>query len=107
MSARPQLLATIDETPRAIGGGVLVEVQTVFAYNSNATGAWIKIYASATTPTGSTVPIWAAFVGQGAVVLPVFIVGAQLWIAASTDMAAGLTAPAADLAGSLTYNIGG
>lgn len=104
MSAKPQLLAVVDETPRAIASGACVELQTIEAYNSNATGAWVKIYAKATAPVNGDTPLWQRFVAQGAVTLPAFFAGAQMWIAATTTATiTTLDAPPADLIVALTY----
>lgn len=109
--ARPLLLSALDETPVRINSGLVTEVQTIFAHNpSEVSGAYVKLYAGASTPVVGTVPIFAAWIPPGAAgsggaerVLPVFAGAAQLWIAVATQAGAGLTAPAADFAVSLTF----
>ncbi len=101
--ARPQNFPAQGETPARIADGDVVEIQTIFARNPGAAGAYVKIYAG-TTPTGASVPIFSAWVPANSErVLPLFIGGGLFWLAVATEAGAGLTAPNADFAVSITY----
>lgn len=103
--ATPTIFAALSNTPQRIAAGAVCRIETILANNtSEASGAYVKIYALAgtTAPTGSAVPIWRGFVGAApadsggeSAVLPVFIDGANFWIAVATEAGAGLSAPAA------------
>lgn len=102
--ARPYQFAAQGETPSQIFDGGVCELQTIFAHNpSEVAGAYVKLYASADAPTGSSVPIFAVWVPPGAVdsggadrVIPAFVGGGNWWVAVATEAAAGLTAPDED-----------
>lgn len=101
MSA-PQALS-VTETPTQIAAGGVVEIQTLFVHNPGASGAYVKLYASAAAPNGSAVPIFSAWIpATSDRVLPVFAGAGQLWIAAAAEALAGLTAPASPFAVSIT-----
>ena len=99
--ARPQRL-TGSATPVSINGGRVCRLETIFAHNpSESAGAYVKVYVSATAPVAGTVPdasVWvppgAAGTGGGDRVIPIFIDGANFWIAVATEFGAGLTGPA-------------
>ncbi len=103
MSTQSLYLPAADETPIQINGGEACEIQLITLANSSATGAWIKLYQSATTPTGSSVPNWQTFQAQGCQPWAPFLGGSQWWIVVSTNPGASLAAPAADLVGALTF----
>ena len=100
---RPTVYATLAETPIAVGSGP-GRVGSIYARNSNATLAYVKLYESTAAPGGSAVPCWAGPVPQGSFSFPSLnIDGASFWVVASTDFGAGLTAPAAPLQVSVTF----
>lgn len=93
MSA-PLRFAALSNTPQSLAGGARVSIETIFASNPGASAAYVKLYASTTTPVAGTVPIWSALVPAGQCPpLPVFLETSHLWIAATTEAGAGLTAP--------------
>jgi hypothetical protein len=108
--ARPQRL-TGNATPVSINGGRVSELQTIFAHNpSESAGAYVKVYATATTPDGNSIPIASVFVPPGAAgsggvdrVIPLFVGGSNFWIAVATEFGAGLTGPASNFAITATY----
>lgn len=104
MSARPYMFTSVDETPHQLAAGVTGQVQTLFVRNPHATdGAYVKLYESTAAPTGSSTPTVAIWVAAGSVVLPLFVGMAKVWIVASTDAGAGLTAPPADFVVTATF----
>jgi hypothetical protein len=108
MSAAPIRFAAQGATPSRIALGAVAEVQTIFAHNPGAAGAYVKLYALAgtTAPDGAAVPIFSAFIGAvTALVLPVFIGGSNLWIAVATEAGAGLTGPASAFEISITAQL--
>lgn len=112
MTTRAYRFPAQAQTPVAIDSGQAGLLETIEAHNpSEAAGAYVKIYASATAPTAGSLPIWSARVPPGAVgsggtarTLPVFLEGADLWIAVATTAGAGLTAPATPFEISLTFD---
>lgn len=105
MSARPIRFPAQGEAPSRINAGAVAEIQTIFAYNPGAAGAYVKLYALAgsTAPDGSAVPIFSAWVAAtSGAVLPMWVGAANIWIAVATEAGAGLTAPASDFEISLT-----
>ena len=109
--ARPYPPIVQDETPTELFDGATAQVQCLFVFNPSETaGAWIKLYASATAPTSSSIPAWQHWVAPGAsgsggnsVVLPPFVSGGQWWLAAAANPRADLTAPDEALEVSITY----
>jgi hypothetical protein len=101
--ARPQRL-TGSATPVSINGGRVCRLETIFAHNpSESAGAYVKVYASAAAPVAGDVPISSTWVGFGAtgsggvsLPIPLFISGANFWIAVATEFGAGLTGPASN-----------
>lgn len=104
---RPYQFNNQSNTPAQIAAGVVGRIETIEAYNSNATGAYVKLYQSTAQPDSSAIPTWARFVGQGAVSIPVFADGSAWWIAVATEHAAGLSAPAAAFQIDLTFSPAG
>jgi hypothetical protein len=93
--ARPHQFAALSNTPVAVRAGAVCELQTLDVHNANATGCYVKVYASATAPAAGTVPIGAYWCAQGRTPISVFANCSHLWLAAATEFAAGLSAPAA------------
>jgi hypothetical protein len=104
MSARGITIDNVDETPQLIDSGRAGALQTITARNTNATGCYVKIYMSTAAPTASSIPVFSGWVPQGSPPpFPVFVEGANMWIAAATEFRAGLSAPAADIQVALTF----
>lgn len=98
-----QRIGSVSNIPLPIAGGARVSLETIFASNPGASGAYVKLYASADTPDATSVPIWSVLVPAGQCPpLPVFVDQSDLWIAATTEDGAGLTAPATAFVVSIT-----
>lgn len=110
--ATPTRFASLSNTPQRIAAGEVRRIETIAAHNpSEASGAYVKLYAltGSSAPTGSSVPVWAGWVGPGAAgsggagqLFPLFVDGANFWIAVATEFGAGLSAPAAAFNVSIT-----
>lgn len=103
--SHPARFAALSNTPISIRSAALTKLETIVASNPDAgAAAYVKLYASATTPTGSTAPIFSARIAAGqCLTLPVFVEMSHLWIAAATEAGAGLSAPATAFEVSVTY----
>jgi len=98
------LIASLTNTPISVDEGRVGQVQTIEAYNSGVTGAFVKLYQSLLVPTGASVPTWSRFVPNAtAVTIPPSVDGSGWWIAVATEVAAGLSAPASPFQVSIIF----
>ena len=101
---RSTLIASLTNTPISLDDGRVGQVQTIEAYNSGGTGAFVKLYQSLLAPTGASVPTWSRFVPTAtSVTIPPFLDGSGWWIVVATEVAAGLSAPASPFQASITF----
>lgn len=93
----------LDETPVSLGRRTTLE-QVVSARETGSEVVYIHVYDQEETPTGSDVPVLSLPVpaDETRSYSPFYTARLILWVAASTDHLAGLTAPAGDLEVSLT-----
>lgn len=97
----PVNFEALAETPQQLASGRVRKIDLIEAHNPSETaGAYVKIYAGASAPTSSSIPLWAGWVPPGAtgsgghreLFVPGFD-GALFWLTVATEFAAGLTAP--------------